>query len=140
MGESAHDSRRFANRKAEYYWALQERFQQGTISGVTDELTLSQLATIRYRQTPQGKIAIESKEEARKRGVKSPDRAEALMLAYGKALSVVEQIWQRQAEEADRAERCQNPKCAKDNGRPASVAHTVTLSRGLKFCSLDCSW
>jgi len=70
------NSERFANKKAEYYWGLRERFRAGEIGGLADETTISQLATIRYEQTPQGQIAIESKEEARKRGVKSPDRAE----------------------------------------------------------------
>ena len=137
----ARDSQRFANRKAEYYWALQERFQNGGIAGVTDELTISQLATVRYKQTPQGRIAIESKEEARKRGVKSPDRAEALMLAYGRSVSAVELVWMDAGNGRVRApRRCQNPACAKDNGRPASVANAFTLSRGLKFCSMDCAW
>jgi hypothetical protein len=82
VGESAHDSERFANLKAEYYWGLRECFEQGRISGLMDETTIGQLATIRYRQTATGKTQIESKDDARKRGVKSPDRAEAVMLAY----------------------------------------------------------
>jgi hypothetical protein len=82
VGESAHDSERFANRKAEFYWGLRERFEEGRISGLMDETTIGQLATIRYKPTAAGKTQIESKDDARKRGVKSPDRAEAVMLAY----------------------------------------------------------
>jgi hypothetical protein len=39
------------------------------------------LAGIRYRHTGAGRVEIESKEQARKRGQSSPDRAEALLLA-----------------------------------------------------------
>lgn len=37
---------------------------------------------IRYRHSPRGQVVIESKEEMRRRGVKSPDRAESVMLAF----------------------------------------------------------
>jgi phage terminase large subunit len=76
------DREKFANAKAEYYWGLRMRFEAGDVSALADEITMSQLAGIRYRHNPRGQIQIESKEEARKRGVKSPDRAEALMLAF----------------------------------------------------------
>ena len=49
---------------------------------------MAQLSTIRHLTDSRGRIAIESKEKARRRGVKSPDRAEALMLAL--ASSVME--------------------------------------------------
>ena len=62
----------FANLKGQYYWGLRERFQEGQISGLMDETTIGELATIRYKQTAAGKTQIESKDEARKRVVKSP--------------------------------------------------------------------
>lgn len=82
VGEATDYPDRFRNLKAQLYWSLRERFQEGQVSGLIDEVMLSQLATIRYQVNPRGLIEIESKEEARKRGVKSPDRAEALMLAF----------------------------------------------------------
>lgn len=82
VGERAYDPERFANLKAEYYWGLRERFEQGDIHGVTDDVQQSQLVSLRYGHTARGQVEIESKEKARKRGIKSPDRAEALMLAF----------------------------------------------------------
>jgi hypothetical protein len=41
----------------------------------------AQLAGLRYGHDNRGRVKIESKDDAQKRGVKSPDRAEALMLA-----------------------------------------------------------
>lgn len=82
VGAAARQPEKFANLKAEAYWGLRDRAAAGDLAGLTDPLTISQLAGIRYRQTPRGQILIESKDEARKRGVKSPDRAETVMLAF----------------------------------------------------------
>jgi hypothetical protein len=82
VGSAPQDKEKYANAKAEYYWGLRERFQAGAVVGIEDETTIGQLAGIRYKPTARGQTAIESKEDARKRGVKSPDRAEAVMLAF----------------------------------------------------------
>ena len=73
---------RFLNLKAEWFWSLRERLQAGQVRGLSDELTLSQLALIRYKPNARGQIVIESKEELLRRGVKSPDRADSVMLAF----------------------------------------------------------
>lgn len=72
---------RFADLKAELYWNLRKDFQTSRVSGITDDITVGQLAGILYFERSDGRIEIESKVKARKRGVKSPDRAEAHMLA-----------------------------------------------------------
>jgi phage terminase large subunit len=84
VGERATDRERYANLKAELYWGLRQRFQAGEVAGLTDERTIGQLAGIRYRHTARGQVEIERKEDARKRDVKSPDRAEAVMLAFAR--------------------------------------------------------
>src|ERR1700694_4615638 len=43
-------------------------------------------AGIRYRHTASGRVEIESKEDAKKRGQQSPDRAEALVLSFARAV------------------------------------------------------
>jgi len=88
VGEAASDTDKYANRKAELYWALRMRAQSGEIAGLTDETAVGQLAGIRYRHDARGRVVIEGKDEARKRGVPSPDRAEALMLTYAPARPV----------------------------------------------------
>ncbi len=75
-------SDRFDNKKAELYWGIRERLQDGEVRGLTDSRTISQLAGIRMETTPKGKTAIESKDSLAKRGVPSPDRAEAFMLCF----------------------------------------------------------
>lgn len=85
VGAAAVDNRKYLNLKAEMYWALRMRFQDGDISGIRDEKTVGQLAGIIWNTNPRGQIYIESKEDARRRGVKSPDRAEAIMLCYAES-------------------------------------------------------
>ena len=80
--EKARDSEHYADQKAEYYWGLRTRLEQGDIAGLVDEKTIGQLAGIRYYQNSRGQVEIESKEDAARRGVKSPDRAESVMLAF----------------------------------------------------------
>jgi phage terminase large subunit len=82
VGEATDFPDRFRNLKAQLYWSLRERFQDGQVSGLDDDLTITQLASIRYEINPRGQVQIESKDQAKKRGVRSPDRAEALMLAF----------------------------------------------------------
>jgi hypothetical protein len=53
------------------------------VSGLTDRTTIGQLVGILSEIDSRGRLKIQSKEEAAKRGVPSPDRAEALMLALG---------------------------------------------------------
>lgn len=82
VGEATSDREKYVNLKAEAYWGLRMRFQTGEVGGLTDDLAISQLASIRYAHNARGQVVIETKEQARKRGVKSPDRAEAIMLAF----------------------------------------------------------
>jgi phage terminase large subunit len=82
VSQKPRDSEKYSNSKAELYWGLRMRFEAGEVAGLADERAISQLATIRYSDNARGQLEIESKGDARKRGVKSPDRAEAIMLAY----------------------------------------------------------
>lgn len=73
---------KYKDLRAEIYWTMHEHFEKGSIAGVTDELMLSQLAGIQYSHDTRGRIEVESKDKMRERGMKSPDRAEGLILAF----------------------------------------------------------
>jgi hypothetical protein len=59
-----------------------------------------QLASIRYQINPRGLIEIESKDDLRKRGVGSPDRAEAIMLAFADQTPGIMRYYEHKAEAA----------------------------------------
>lgn len=48
-----------------------------------DDTLISQLATRKWRMTSKGKMILESKDDMKKRGLKSPDRADAYVLTFG---------------------------------------------------------
>lgn len=87
---------RFLNLRAEMYWNLRLRFQRTyehvegirpaledeMISIPNDEELIVQLSQPTYATTSTGKIKVESKDDMRKRGVKSPDRADGLVYVF----------------------------------------------------------
>ena len=82
VGEASSQPDQFHLLKAQLYWALRDRFREGDIAGLPDDETVTQLASLRYHQDTRNRVVIESKDQLRSRGVASPDRAEALMLAF----------------------------------------------------------
>jgi hypothetical protein len=73
----------FINKRAQYYWQLRERFEQGQIDiDPNDDELAKELSNLRFKRTSSGKIQIESKDEMKRRKLPSPNRAEAVMLAF----------------------------------------------------------
>jgi hypothetical protein len=83
VARKANENKRFFNQRAELYWNLRERFERGDIDidCHADDLG-AQLAELQYTIDSNGRIKIETKDEMRRRGVESPDIADALMLAF----------------------------------------------------------
>ena len=89
VGERAGDAAKFGNQRAEMWWNCRQLLQpQRTDEGVTQEIrlnldrkTLAQLSTPTYKSDSSGRIVIEKKSEMKRRGMNSPDRAEAVLLA-----------------------------------------------------------
>ena len=82
VGRAAQDSEHHANLRAEGYWNLRELFLDGALAIPSDNDLVGQLAALRYTFNSLGLVVMESKEEMRRRGVPSPDKADALMLAF----------------------------------------------------------
>lgn len=83
VASAASAPERFSNLRAELSWGMRERFRAGLVSGIGDADLAGQLAALRYELTSRGQVQIEAKAEMRKRIGRSPDRADALMLALG---------------------------------------------------------
>ena len=82
VARRAHQERLFANVRAEGYWRLRELFKSGEIAIPNDHQLMGELAALRYSFDSQGRVLMESKEAMRQRGLPSPDKADALMLAF----------------------------------------------------------
>lgn len=84
-GAQAMDPALFKNARAEWYWGLRQLFEDGLVDIDPDDDELAaQLQAIKYMYTSRGQLQIESKDDMRKRGMPSPDRADTMMLAMAK--------------------------------------------------------
>ena len=86
VAERAREAGKFKNQRAEMWWnarTLVQPDKQGTVTVRlnVDRRTLTQLAGPTYYSDSSGRIVIESKADMKKRGVSSPDRGEAVLLA-----------------------------------------------------------
>ena len=83
-GAASSDPEVYLNTRAEWYWGLRSRFETGDIDIENDAMLISQISNIKYKINSRGQIQIESKEDMKKRGLSSPDRADTLMLTFAK--------------------------------------------------------
>ena len=92
FGSNAVEADKFENLKAEIYWNLREDIRTKQLELPDDKELINQLASIKYGYTRKGRIKIESKDEMKKRGLKSPDKADALAIANsaGRSLALPE--------------------------------------------------
>jgi hypothetical protein len=85
-GGAAYDPDRYMNRRAEEYWMLRKDFEQGWVDlDPLDEKLANQLMSLKFDYTKRGLIVIESKKDMEKRGLLSPDRADAVMMSRRRA-------------------------------------------------------
>lgn len=71
----------YENKRSEGFFRMKEFFDKGDIKIMNDPMLHEQLLSIRYKFKSNGKKAIVTKDEMRKDNLKSPDRADALMMA-----------------------------------------------------------
>ena len=80
VSESSSAKKNYLNLRAELWFAIKDWLAQRDCRLPIDDELASELAAPLYKYTSTGKIKIESKDEMRKRGIKSPDKADALAL------------------------------------------------------------
>ena len=80
VAESPATSKNYLNLRAELWFAIKDWLAQRDCRLPYDDELVAELVAPSYKYTSTGKIKIESKEEMKKRGIKSPDKADALAL------------------------------------------------------------
>ncbi len=81
-GGRAYRPAQFADMRAETFWELARRLREGQMSLPPDDDLAGQLLAQRYDISSAGRIHLESKATLRRQGVPSPDKADALALAF----------------------------------------------------------
>jgi hypothetical protein len=96
VAEKPKDQAKFKNQRAEMWWNARQLIQpkdgKQDIRLNVDRFVLSQMAGPTYTSDASGRVVIESKIDMKKRGVASPDRAEAILLALYENRSVIQSI------------------------------------------------
>lgn len=87
VGKKASDVNRYLNLRAEIYDGLRQRFADGDISIPDDSELISQLASLTFSYSSRGQLQIEGKDRIRSSGRQSPDKADALGLAFMKEVA-----------------------------------------------------
>ncbi|WP_426356374.1 DEAD/DEAH box helicase family protein [Burkholderia sp. R-40] len=73
---------KYLNLRAELWYKAREWLEARDCKLANDQQLKAELATIRYQFQSTGKIKIESKDDIKKRGVRSPDIADAFVLTF----------------------------------------------------------
>ena len=97
VSERPKDQTKFKNQRAEMWWNARSLLQPSPdgkqdICLDVDRAVLAQLAGPTYLSDSSGRIQIESKADMKKRGVSSPDRAEAILLALYENKNIIQPI------------------------------------------------
>lgn len=89
-GGKADDHEHYDNWGTEAWAYVRDLLQAGEIQIPNDEDLIAQITTRKYTVTSKGRIILESKKDMKKRGLRSPDRADALVLAFAKSGMVID--------------------------------------------------
>jgi hypothetical protein len=82
VSETAALTDKYRNLRAELAFTAREWFERRDVNIGNDSFLGAELVNIRWKPTSSGKIQIESKDDMRRRGVKSPNLADAFFLTF----------------------------------------------------------
>ncbi len=91
--KKSYEPEKFPNIRTQMFHGLRQRFIDGEISIPNDSELISQLASITYRYSSNNKLQIETKQQIRDAGRQSPDKADALTLAFCAPKPPEPRIW-----------------------------------------------
>jgi hypothetical protein len=78
----------FARLRDELWWKTREWFEDRSCKLCDDLELISELSEVKYEVNSSGKLKIESKDDMKKRGRKSPDLADAFILTFAGGLEL----------------------------------------------------
>lgn len=81
-GSKATNSERYENKRAEMYWLMAEWLADAPVRLPNDAALISDLSTFQPETSSNGRRQLESKLKLKKRGIRSPDGADALALTF----------------------------------------------------------
>ena len=82
VSESASLKERFNRLRDELFWNAREWFEARDCKVPQDDTLIAEITGIRYKYLSSGKLKVESKDEMKRRGQRSPDVADAFVLTF----------------------------------------------------------
>lgn len=79
-GHRREDEEQYENMGAYLWGKLRDDLREGNLNFPNDAELVAQLSTRKYMLTSKGKIALERKDDMKKRGLPSPDKGDAVAL------------------------------------------------------------
>ena len=80
FGGKAREPDKFANAGTEAWYNLRTMMEKGRLALAHDPVVMGQLSSRKYRLQSDARLISESKDDMKKRGLKSPDHADALAM------------------------------------------------------------
>lgn len=80
--ERAYQATKFNNKRTEMWYRLREFLRTSTIKLPNDEKMIGELSSPRYSFDAAGRYCLETKDDMKKRGLKSPNIADAVVYAF----------------------------------------------------------
>lgn len=80
--ERAWNPEKFVNRRTESWYNIREVFRKDLINLPNDDVLVGQLTAPKYKFDAAGRYVLESKEDMKKRGLSSPDRADVVAMLF----------------------------------------------------------
>jgi hypothetical protein len=85
FGGKADDSKKYANKRAEIWGRMRDWLQGGCLA--KDEALATDLTSVEYGFRPDDSILLESKDAMKRRGLASPDDADALAVTFAQPVA-----------------------------------------------------
>lgn len=81
-GGSPDDPDHFTMARDQWYWELRQALERGEVSLPEHHDLYRELTAMRWKPDSRGRVKVESKDEMKKRGLPSPDHADAVVMAF----------------------------------------------------------
>ena len=83
VAESPALGQRFGRLRDELWFKAREWLEARDVNMPQDDALISELSSVRFKYLSSGKLKVESKDEMKRRGQKSPDLADSFVLTFG---------------------------------------------------------
>lgn len=92
-GESPLNAKRYFNKRAEMWGEMRAAFSEPPFQIPNEDSLHADLCGTRYKVDSKGRIVLEKKEDMKKRGIRSPDEADACALTFALPESAYREIY-----------------------------------------------